>query len=426
MTQTERTMHRPRVHVVGAGLSGLSAAVHASLDDRCEVVVHEASTSAGGRHKAVYDQTLGRRFDAAGFFLLAGWRATRALIDLVGASAHWRPAPSDAIAFADMLSGERWTLSPDKLRNAWRWLDPRCRPPHTWPIDLWRMRRIARARSEATLAALAPKDGAALHRLWRPFSLCALNAEPSEASARLAASLYAEWRAARGGYLRLLWPRQNLARGLIEPAVNGLARRGATVRYERRLTDFVADGDRLLSLEFEFDRVDLEPDDAVILATPPATANALIPHLGAPQSSGASAIVHFDAAPPPGGPPIVVVVNGVVNWVALAGGHILAGIQDAAALLDTPREDIAEMAWEAAAALTGLPDALPAWRVIWRRDASFDANPEQDAQRPGVRSPWRNLFLAGAYVQNGLPDGIESAVRSGARAAELALKWAGR
>jgi uncharacterized protein with NAD-binding domain and iron-sulfur cluster len=91
--------------------------------------------------------------------------------------------------------------------------------------------------------------------------------------------------------------------------------------------------------------------------------------------------------------------------------------------MESPREDLAADLWRDVAALTGLSDAIPAWRIIRQKRATFAATPEQDALRPSCETPWRNLFLAGAYVQNGLPDSLESAVRSGALAAERARKW---
>jgi hypothetical protein len=103
--------------------------------------------------------------------------------------------------------------------------------------------------------------------------------------------------------------------------------------------------------------------------------------------------------------------------------RVVAAIRDAAASLATPREALAATLWRDAAALTGLSDDPPPWRLVAQRRAAFAATPEQDALRPPTETPWPNLFLAGAYVQTGLPDGIESAARSGEAAAERARRW---
>jgi len=72
--------------------------------------------------------------------------------------------------------------------------------------------------------------------------------------------------------------------------------------------------------------------------------------------------------------------------------------------------------------VTGLPRELPRWQIVRERRATFAATPEQDARRPGARTAWSNLFLAGDWTNTGLPATIESAIRSGQRAAALAAQ----
>ena len=71
---------------------------------------------------------------------------------------------------------------------------------------------------------------------------------------------------------------------------------------------------------------------------------------------------------------------------------------------------------------TGLPDALPPWQIVRERRATFAATPAQDAKRPGAATRWRNLALAGDWTDTGLPATIESAIRSGNRAAALVAR----
>ena len=85
------------------------------------------------------------------------------------------------------------------------------------------------------------------------------------------------------------------------------------------------------------------------------------------------------------------------------------------------RETLAALCWRDVARLLRLPDALPPWQIVKEKRATFAATPEQEAKRPGPRTQWRNLFLAGDWTDTGLPATIEGAVRSGKRAAELAL-----
>jgi len=62
---------------------------------------------------------------------------------------------------------------------------------------------------------------------------------------------------------------------------------------------------------------------------------------------------------------------------------------------------------------------MPPWQIVRERRATLAALPEQNAKRPGAKTEWDNLVLAGDWTATGLPATIEGAIRSGNRAAEL-------
>jgi uncharacterized protein with NAD-binding domain and iron-sulfur cluster len=115
---------------------------------------------------------------------------------------------------------------------------------------------------------------------------------------------------------------------------------------------------------------------------------------------------------------VTVVLNGPMHAIFRRPEGLSVSVRDAGFDLATPKEALAAKYWAATAAISGLSDALPAWRVILQKRAAFAATPAENALRPDPATPWRNLALAGAYVRNGLPETLESAVRSGERAAE--------
>jgi hypothetical protein len=413
-------MNRPTVHVVGAGVSGLSAAVSLATTTDAAIVVHESAAIAGGRRRPLFDEATQTAFDSGADFVLSSWTAAQSLIEAIGARAQWRETAPAGIAFADLATGERWRLRLGRGGLLWRLLDPRRRPPGVALSDLWPATRLARAPVAARFADAVPRFGAAAERVWRPFALAALNADLEHASARLAGAALA---ASRWGGATLLSPSRGLARALVEPALKSLARRGVATRFERRLIGLGFADERVAALDFVHDRVDLAPGDAVVLATPPQEATALTPGLTAPQEFAAAVHVHFAAPAAPDAPPIMGVANGTIHWLLSAADSMTAVIRDAGALIDRPRDQIAAAAWRDVAALTGQRDAVPGWRVVRRKRAAFAATPEQDALRPGCETRWSNLFLAGAYVQTGLPDCLEGSARSGAMAAARVRAW---
>jgi hydroxysqualene dehydroxylase len=91
-------------------------------------------------------------------------------------------------------------------------------------------------------------------------------------------------------------------------------------------------------------------------------------------------------------------------------------------LLELPRDQIAQMIWQDVQRVAEISAALPPWQLVRERRATFAATPAQNARRPGAATTWRNLVLAGDWTATGLPATIESAVRSGNRAADLVLQ----
>ena len=75
-----------RVHIVGAGLAGLAAAVRLTLQGR-QVALYEAAAQAGGRCRSYFDRTLGRVIDNGNHLLLSGNRSAMAYLDAIGARA---------------------------------------------------------------------------------------------------------------------------------------------------------------------------------------------------------------------------------------------------------------------------------------------------------------------------------------------------
>ena len=76
---------------------------------------------------------------------------------------------------------------------------------------------------------------------------------------------------------------------------------------------------------------------------------------------------------------------------------------------------------EVAEAIPGARDAvLRRGTVIREKRATFSLAPGQP-RRPGVTTPVRNLFLAGDWIETGLPGTIESAALAGHMAARACL-----
>ncbi len=115
------------------------------------------------------------------------------------------------------------------------------------------------------------------------------------------------------------------------------------------------------------------------------------------------------------------VLNGVAEWIFGFDDRISVTISGADRFLQHQREEIAQMIWNDVKRVDDIAADLPPWQIVRERRATFAATPAQNARRPGARTAWRNLALAGDWTDTGLPATIESAVRSGNRAADFIM-----
>ncbi|MFO7444905.1 MAG: FAD-dependent oxidoreductase, partial [Ignavibacteriaceae bacterium] len=61
-------------------------------------------------------------------------------------------------------------------------------------------------------------------------------------------------------------------------------------------------------------------------------------------------------------------------------------------------------------------DDILSYKVIKEKRATFIPSNKILHNRPSTETPYRNFFLAGDWVNTGLPSTIESAVKSGRKA----------
>ncbi len=405
------------VHVIGAGLSGLAAAVRLAARG-VAVVVHEAAGAAGGRCRSYYDPLLDMVIDNGNHLLLSGNHAALAYLETIGSAAGLAGPPAAEFAFMDLASGERWTLRINAGRLPWWIFDGSRRVPGTSAKDYLWFARLLYPSPTKTVCAAVKCAGTLYQRLARPLWLAALNIEPKEASASLAGAVLRETLAAGGKACRPLIARDGLGEVFVKPALHFLSEHGAKVVFGHRLRALGLAHDKVTTLDFGDDNV-ATGDADVILAVPPTVAAALVPELATPAQFRAIVNAHFRLEPPVGLAPITGIVNGTIEWLFTFPGRLSVTISAADRLLDIPRETLAKHLWQEVAVVAGLPIALPPWQIVRERRATFAATPGENAKRPAAPTAWSNLRLAGDWTNTGLPATIEGAIRSGNWAADL-------
>ena len=410
------------VHIIGAGMAGLSAAV-ALAEAGIASTLYEAGPAAGGRCRSYFDKHLGVRLDNGNHLLLSGNDAAMGYLTTIGARDTLVGPGRALFPFVDVGRNQRWTVAPGPGRMPWWILFDRI--PGTKLSDYLALARLKNAKPGQTVEQVL--GGSELYRkLLEPLAISALNTMPHEALASLL------WAVVEGSLLRggsacePLIPREGLSESLVDPAIAYLTARGGTLHTGARVAAIRQEGGRITALSLPGGEVAIGADEAVVLATPPWVAADLLPQLTTPVEFEAIATLHFrvgaaDALPDLGAfarqAGFVGVVGGLSEWVFAKPGVLSVTISAANRYADLPNEEMAARCWQEICLLRGETLPLPPFRCVREKRATFAANAASEARRSGSFVGIANFAVAGDWTRTLLPSTIEGAIRSGASAA---------
>jgi len=439
------------VVVVGGGLAGLAAALRVARAGAV-VTLLERRPFLGGRAYSFEDGPSGDVIDNGPHAFMGAYTTLATFLREVGAAdaiafqprlhvpmAHPRdgmgavaaPALPGPLQAPAALLRYRLLARRDRLRLLAGALRLVARPPGS----------LAGTTVERALAALGQSEPAR-RRFWDPLAVATLNEDPAEAAAApfaavLRRGFLAGARAARFGLARA-----PLGPALTAPARAAIERAGGRVRTgvpiqaidveQGCVRGVIArDGERIAA-----DVVIVAvPVSALLRLLPPALADAPPYRALAVVATSPIVSVHLwtdravavgDAA---AGAPFVGLLETRAHWLfdcgaSRAGGTRLATVTSGARAWDGADDAaiVADVLADVRATLPALRDlACRRAHVVRERHATLSLTPAADRARPPTSTPIPNLFLAGDWVQTGLPATIESAVVSGFAAAAHAL-----
>jgi squalene-associated FAD-dependent desaturase len=425
------------VVIVGAGFAGLSAATRLTKRG-AKVLVLEARSRLGGRATAFTDRDTGELVDNGQHVLLGCYRETFAFLADAGAMDNVRMQRELSVTMIDR-EGTRSRLACPALPS----------PLHLiggvleWDALGWRD-RLSILRMDGTLPHEPMPDetvGAWLIRngqtprlcemLWEPLALAALNQSIAEATAAPFAHVLDEMFGPDPKAAAIVLPAKPLHQMYAEPARAFIERGGGCVRTGApALANISSAG---VSVESGVDRW---TPRAVVSAVPWFALDPLIAGdrsrvheiTRCANAMSASPIVTvnlwFDRIVMD--EPFIGLPGRDMQWVfdkrlvfGGAASHLSLVSSGASPLVaKTNAELIAAAHQELSDALAGVRAArLVRSTVIREPRATFSLAPGQP-RRPGTRTDVPGFFLAGDWIDTGLPATIESAVRSGHAAAE--------
>src|ERR1019366_1068354 len=369
-----------RIHVIGAGLAGLSAAITATGAGRA-VTLYEATAAGGGRCRSYFDTELGIRLDNGNHLLLTGNKSAFAYIDAIGARDRFTGPRNPVFPFIDLKTGREWTLRPNRGRIPWWLLFADRRVPKATAGEHLAMRGVGREWDD-TVMTETMRHSSLYWLLLEPLSVAALNTRPHEALACLFGAVLRDT-LLKGGRASLpRVPKEGLSEALVDPAIDTLRKRGADIQFNRRIVGLDFNQGRVTALRTTEGSVTLDAGDQVVLAVPPWVAGELLPDITVPNAFESVLNVHYRTAAKPR-PDVakagfIGLVNGTAEWIFIRPDHISVTVSAANKMMDRPADDLAFAVWRNVAKALGLKGAaatgVPPFRVIKERRATVVAN----------------------------------------------------
>jgi hydroxysqualene dehydroxylase len=449
------------VVIIGGGFAGLSAGV-ALAERGFRVALLERKPALGGRAYSFEDPETGDLVDNGQHVLMGCYRETLSFLDRIGTR--------DKLMFhqnleIEMLAagGARGRLYTAHVPGPLHMGAAMLRYGHLKPAErlrlmvggarLLQMRRGDRARLQTLtvvqLMSELRQGEAARQSFWYPLAIATLNEDPALASASLLAEVLKRAFFSRRSDSAFVYSRVGLSELYCKAAAAFVERNGGVVASHAAVegleVDFNGDG--------ELKRVKLRDGRSLeaanfIAAVPPAQLLAMLPEpLGSdPFFSRFAAL---------GTSPIICVhvwldrevtdfafvgfIGAATQWLfnkrrifeqhgARHPGYLSFVISGARSLVERSSDELVEQV------MSDLRTMIPAARdarvvkalVLKEKQATMAPDPRSNQIRPLAETPIRNFFLAGDWIQTGLPATIESAVMSGhAAAAAIAARVAG-
>jgi len=441
------------VVVVGGGFAGLSAAT-VLAEAGMSVLVVEARPRLGGRATAFRDRATGELVDNGQHVLFGCYEETFAFLRRIGATDFVRQQPALSVPFLDRAGTRsvlecpplppplhllgavlKWTAMPMRDRLSVLRMAPSLQAARS---QLARTGRVTTGDNQTVsewLRAHGQTDRLT-EWLWEPLALAALNQSPVEALAtpfvRVLAQMFGPDRNASA----IALPIRPLNEMYAVPAEAYIKARGGDVRLSA-LARVTTDGRRVTGIDIRGEAV-MSP--RVISAVPWFGMRTLFagetPHplehmveQAAAMDSKVIVTVNLWYDRPVMTDPFVGLPGRSVHWVfdkRLTLGSEASHLSLVASGADALAQETADVV--IAAAAREMTEALPGTRearlvratVIREKQATFSLAAGQPT-RPATSTALEGFWLAGDWIDTGLPGTIESAVVSGHAAAAAIL-----
>lgn len=424
MSQSKSTI------IVGAGWAGLAAALTLTRQGQ-KVILLEAAPQAGGRARGI---SFGSdTVDNGQHLLLGAYTQTLALLKslhipeeqifkrtpfewvMLDLNAPQKPIHIKLPEKLNFLQGLMGFLKIKGLSLKERLSAMHfCRLINTKKlIDLY----LKKDMSVEDLLIKTKQPVSLIQKLWGPLALAALSTPIQEASAQVFVKILQDILVKPSSHLDYLFPKVDLSTVLPNPIIQAIKQRGSSIFYHQRVQALIMEdgqckGVKTATREFYADHI--------ILATPP-------PITAEFHYQPITTVYLKYAKPIELIKPMIGFINATLHWMF---DRRFAGQPNILSIVITGKgphtqlshaELIAKILTEIKAAFPKFQEAPLDWRVVTEKRAAFSCDVGINQCRPAISTAIPNLWRAGDYLEPSYPATLESAIRSGVKAAQLIL-----
>jgi len=431
-----------KVCIIGGGIAGLSAAVFLK-NNRFNVTLIDSSPKLGGRAYSFFEKELNDYIDNGQHILASWYNNTFEFLKIIGAFEKLKFQEQLEVKFADLKG------------SSYHFKCPKLPPPLHLMWGLWTYKALGfkdklavtrlvssvvlekyseeelKTMNTAELFFLTKQSQKVIDYFWKPFITAVFNAEPDETSAWLFIQIIKTGFLKNGGS-NLVFPKTNLKDLYVDNAEKYLLENKSEIFKKIKINRINYDNDKIENIELDDGNI-LKFDYCISTIpffefTNTFSNEVLNGEYNSIDNLTPSPIlnIHFGF-----GSDIDLkddftgVLNASIQWVFKVNKRrICIVISSAKNMVDKDKDELIGICREE------LFECLPQLRnagityskVVKEKRATFLPDISSLSSRPGFKTKYKNLFIAGDWVNTGYPATIESAVTSSKNCIDEILK----
>lgn len=419
--------------IIGGGLAGLTAASILSSKN-LSVTVLESSPKFGGRTYSFKDTDTDSVIDNGQHIMMGCYRDTLLFLKLIGAESNFDYQKNLFLKFIDrnrnqfQLNAAK-TFYPLNLLiailnyNVLNFSDKFFFITFLLKLPLLSKNSIR----EITVKQWLENENQnpnVIKSFWEILCVGALNTNLEKASALVFYDVIIQIFFKGNFATTIIFPKYGLSESIINPALLFIEKNGGTIVPSESVNEIVVKKQKVVSIKS--DKKIYDNFDYVISAIPLYALDKIVPikNLDIDLELEYSTIlnIHIWLNENKLHEKFYGLLDSPLHWIFVKENHINIVISDADSLVDKSKEEIIKLVIHELVQYTNIKEeSILQYKIIKEKRATFVPGVSKIDKRPNSKTSIKNLFLAGDWINTGLPSTIESAVKSGRIAAELIL-----